>query len=119
MRYRTDGGRGSGQRERIFGRNKRGADDFALKVEHDKRGTVFVDPAEGKTRFGEYAQLWLAQRVLAEGTVATYESVLRIHILPAFGGKHLATVWRRDIKDLLTRMRHRGLGASRITRPTW
>jgi hypothetical protein len=27
VRYRTDGGRGSGQRERSFGRNKRGAED--------------------------------------------------------------------------------------------
>ncbi|MBO3752549.1 hypothetical protein J5X84_41405 [Streptosporangiaceae bacterium NEAU-GS5] len=37
-----------------------------------------------------------------------------IHILPALGGKHLSVVRRRDIKDLISLMRSKGLGASRI-----
>jgi hypothetical protein len=43
VRYRTPGGRASHQREQSF-TAKRNADDFALKVEHDKRANVFIDP---------------------------------------------------------------------------
>jgi len=45
VRYRTLGGRASRQQERSFGADRREADDFALKVEHDKRARVFIDPA--------------------------------------------------------------------------
>ena len=44
VRYRTAGGRSSRQREQSFGTDLREAEDFALKVEHDKRARVFVDP---------------------------------------------------------------------------
>jgi hypothetical protein len=37
VRYRTAGGRASHQRERSFGADLREAEDFALKVEYDKR----------------------------------------------------------------------------------
>jgi integrase len=36
VRYRTTGGRSSRQREQSFGTDRREAEDFALKVEHDK-----------------------------------------------------------------------------------
>lgn len=35
------GGQSSRQREQSFGANLRDAEDFALKVEHDKRARVF------------------------------------------------------------------------------
>jgi hypothetical protein len=48
VRYRTAGGRASRQRERGFGDELREAEDFALKVEYDKRSRTFVDPRAGQ-----------------------------------------------------------------------
>jgi integrase len=114
VRYRTPGGRSGRQRERSFGQDKREAEDFALKVEHDKRARVFVDPKEGETLFRTYAEEWLGHRIIADSSSETYASVLRTHIYPAFGGKKLNTVRRQDIKNLVAAMRADGIGASRV-----
>jgi integrase len=114
VRYRAAGGRSGRQRQRSFGQNKREADDFALKVEHDKRASVFVDPKEGETLFKTYADGWLRQRIIADSSSDTYGSVLRTHVYPAFGGKKLSTVRRQDIKDLVASMCANGIGASRV-----
>lgn len=114
VRYRAAGGRSGRQREKSFGQNKREAEDFALKVEHDKRASVFVDPKEGDTLFRAYADNWLRQRIIADSSSDTYGSVLRTHIYPAFGGKKLNTVRRQDIKNLVAAMRANGIGASRV-----
>ncbi|MBO3752513.1 hypothetical protein J5X84_41200 [Streptosporangiaceae bacterium NEAU-GS5] len=113
VRYRGDGGRAGRQRERRF-TDRREARDFLLKVEYDKRAGVFIDPADGRVRFQDYAQLWLDQRVIAERTVEGYESVLRVHINPAFGTKYLGVIRRSDIKNLVATMRRKGLSGSRI-----
>jgi hypothetical protein len=55
VRYRTTGGRSSRQREQSFGDDLREADDFALKVEHDKRARTFVDPKAGRILFRDAA----------------------------------------------------------------
>ena len=59
VRYRTAGGRSSRQREQSFGDDLREAEDFALKVEHDKRAHVFVDPKAGQALFRTEAETWL------------------------------------------------------------
>jgi hypothetical protein len=48
VRYRTDGGRTSKQREQSFGDDLKEAENFLLKVEHDKKAHVFIDP-EGES----------------------------------------------------------------------
>ena len=51
VRYRTTGGRSSRQREQSFGTDLPEAENFALKVEHDKRAYVFIDPRAGRAVF--------------------------------------------------------------------
>lgn len=114
VRYRTLGGRASRQQERPFGADRREADDFALKVEHDKRARVFIDPAAGDVLFRAYAQTWLARHLGADSTVAGYRSVLNAHVFPAFGHRPLSRVRREDVKDLIAVMRGKGLSASRV-----
>jgi integrase len=114
VRYRTLGGRASRQQERSFGTSRREADDFALKVEHDKRASVFIDPAAGDVLFRGYAETWLSRHTGADSTVAGYRSVLRAHVNPAFGNRPLSRVRREDIKNLIAVMRGKGLGASRV-----
>jgi integrase len=113
VRYRTPGGRASSQRERSFA-NKREADDFALKVEHDKRAHVFVDPRGGQALFKVEAETWLSRHLGADTSITAYRSVLRAHVLPAIGDKRLGAVRRDDIKSLIAVMRAKGLSASRI-----
>jgi integrase len=85
VRYRTTGGRSSRQREQSFGEDLREAEDFALKVEYDKRTRTFVDPKAGRVLFRDAAGTWLDQHLGADSSIATYRSVLRAHIDPAIG----------------------------------
>ena len=114
VRYRTTGGRSSRQREQSFGDDLREAEDFALKVEHDKRARIFVDPKAGRVLFRDAAGTWLDQHLGADSSVATYRSVLRAHIDPAIGGKPIGAIRREDIKALIAAMHRKGLSASRI-----
>jgi integrase len=114
VRYRTTGGRSSRQREQSFGTGLRDAEDFALKVEHDKRARVFVDPKAGQVLFRTAAETWLDQHLGADSGIATYRSVLRAHIDPAIGGKPIGVIRREDIKALIAGMHRKGLSASRI-----
>ena len=114
VRYRTTGGRSSSQREQSFGGDLHEAENFALKVEHDKRAHTFVDPKAGRMLFRDAAATWLDQHLGADSSVATYRSVLRAHIDPAIGGKPIGAVRREDIKALIAAMHRKGLSASRI-----
>jgi integrase len=114
VRYRSAGGRSSRQRERSFGDDLREAEDFALKVEHDKRARTFVDPRAGQALFRDEAGIWLDQHLGADSSIATYRSVLRAHIDPAIGGKPISAIRREDIKSLIAGMHRKGLSASRI-----
>jgi integrase len=114
VRYRTTGGRSSRQREQSFGDDLREAEDFALKVEHDKRTHVFVDPKAGRELFRDAAGTWLDQHLGADSSIATYRSVLRAHIDPAIGGKPIGAIRREDIKTLIAAMHRKGLSSSRI-----
>jgi len=114
VRYRTTGGRSSRQHEQSFGDDLREAEDFALKVEHDKRARTFVDPKAGRELFCDAAGTWLDQHLGADSSIATYRSVLRAHIDPAIGGKPIGTIRREDIKALIAAMHRKGLSASRI-----
>jgi integrase len=114
VRYRTTGGRSSRQREQSFGGDLREAEDFALKVEHDKRARTFVDPKAGQVLFRDAAGTWLDQHLGADSSIATYRSVLRAHIDPAIGGKQIGAIRREDIKALIAAMHRKGLSASRI-----
>ena len=114
VRYRTTGGRSSRQREQSFGDDLREAEDFALKVEYDKRTRTFVDPKVGRVLFRDAAGTWLDQHLGADSSIATYRSVLRAHVDPAIGGKPIAGIRREDIKALIAAMHRKGLSASRI-----
>jgi integrase len=114
VRYRTIGGRSSRQREQSFGDDLREAEDFALKVEHDKRTRTFVDPKAGRVLFRDAAGTWLDQHLGADSSIATYRSVLHAHIDPAIGAKPIAGIRREDIKTLIAAMHRKGLSASRI-----
>jgi integrase len=114
VRYRTDGGRTSRQREQSFGDDLKEAENFLLKVEHDKKAHVFIDPEAGKAVFRAEAEAWLAQRIGADSSDMTYTSVLRTHVYPAIGHRQIRTIRREEIKEIIVRMSRKGLSPSRI-----
>jgi integrase len=114
VRYRTTGGRSGRQREKSFGRDRREAQDFALKIEYDKRARTFIDPKAGEILFRKYSDEVVGHRIVAESTREVYASLLRTHINPTFGNRPINAVRREDIKKLITTMIARGLGPSRI-----
>ena len=114
VRYRTPGGRASRQREQSFGDDLREAEDFLLKVEHDKKARVFIDPKAGTATFRAEAEAWLAHHLGADSSISTYQSVLRAHVYPAIGDRQIRVIRRDDVKALIAAMSRKGLGASRI-----
>jgi integrase len=52
----------------------------------------WIDPRIGRTPFGDYAPVWMKSRLHKIGTSDTYESHLRIHIVPVFGKYGLAAI---------------------------
>ncbi|HEY2265351.1 MAG TPA: site-specific integrase [Streptosporangiaceae bacterium] len=114
VRYRTEGGRSSKQREESFGGDRKEAEDFLLKIEHDKKAHVFIDPKAGQVTFREEAEAWLENHLGADSSISTYQSVLRTHVYPATGDRAIGKIRREDIKALIAAMKRKGLSASRI-----
>ena len=71
-----------------------------------RRG-AWSDPSAGQITVGQWATRWLEQRTdLRPRTRSLYELLLRRHILPVFGSKHLPSVrptqvasWRAELAD--------------------
>lgn len=87
-RYRDPAGK---EHARHFER-KVDAERFLTSVEADKLRGDWIDPAHGRVTFGEYARTWLDGRVHRETTAARVDVDLRVHILPTFENRPLASV---------------------------
>ena len=53
-------------------------------------------------------------RELPRSDTLAYRSVLRTHVYPAIGHRQIRTIRREEIKEIIAKMRRKGLGASRI-----
>jgi integrase len=98
VRYRA-GGR---QRERSFRHDQKVvANDFALKVEHDKKAAAFIDPKLGDVTVTAWCTRWIRQHQGADNSRAVYQAVLANHIQPAIGDLAVRRVTREHVQDLL------------------
>lgn len=97
-------------------RTKGEAEDFADAVETDIGRGQYLDPRLGKKTFGEWAEEWLSAREteIKPKTLIGYQGLLRVHILPAFGGTPMARIRPLDIQRFLARMVELNLSRSRI-----
>jgi integrase len=80
---------------------------FTRKVEAqqflDRLGTSvsegnYVDPAAGKVTFGVYASAWAAAQPHRANTAASVETILRVHILPTFGRRPIASIRTSEVQ---------------------
>lgn len=101
VRYRTPDRR---QTDKRGFKTKRDAEAFASQIEVDKRKGVYVAPAAGRVRLGEYAQAWLdGKHDLKPSTRDRYQRVLNVHLVKkkdvALGD--ISRAWVRDwVADL-------------------
>ncbi|MCI0385096.1 site-specific integrase [Streptomyces sp. CNQ085] len=65
------------------------AEIWLSQVEADLTRGNWQDPDAGAVNFEDYAKRWIAERGLRPTTVELYERLLRIHLLPTFGGLDL------------------------------
>lgn len=68
---------------------KSDAQDWLNLTRADIERDLWRDPDAGAVNFGKYALRWKEERGLAPTTLDRYDGLLRLHILPTFGGKDL------------------------------
>ena len=61
------------------------AQDAQLKIAHDKRARVFIDPKLGSARFRDECEKWISRHPGREVTKAAYRSILNAHVGPVLG----------------------------------
>ncbi len=113
VRYREPGGRSGRQRETSFP-TKKEAEAHGIKMENDKRSGVYIDPEAGRLPVRVWADQWLAQHVVTEGTRRVYDGFFRNYLIPFMGHKTIAGVTSADVKRLQADMVNGGLMASTV-----
>ncbi|WP_250283127.1 tyrosine-type recombinase/integrase [Frankia sp. CiP1_Cm_nod2] len=80
------------------------AENCLNSVEADKLRGTYIDPVKGRTLVRGYVRdTWLPAQVQhAPNTAARTETILRVHILPAFGDAQLGRVRRSAIQAWIT-----------------
>lgn len=68
---------------------KSDAQEWLNLTRADIERDVWRDPDAGAVNFEKYALRWKEERGLAPTTLDRYDGLLRLHILPTFGGKDL------------------------------
>ncbi|MFK4224741.1 tyrosine-type recombinase/integrase [Streptomyces sp. NPDC019890] len=83
------------------------ADDWLAEQQTEIRRGDWQDPDAGAVNFGVYALQWVQERDLSATTAELYRRLLRLHILPTFGGMDLDEItpphvrtWRADRKQV-------------------
>ena len=96
-------------------RLKSDAERFAVAIESSKLRGEWVDPRLGKTSFREWSRRWASTTVgLKPKTQQGYESLLRAHLLPAFGDIPLMRIQPVDVREWVARLNDQGLSSSRV-----
>src|SRR5262245_39898388 len=93
-RWRTPDG---ASRSRTFPRRVE-AERFLTTVESSKLTGGYVDPTAGRVMFETYAERWRDAQVHRATTAATVGGHLRVHILPTFGRRPIASVRPSEVQ---------------------
>jgi integrase len=64
----------------------------------------WVDPRNGRTTFGAFAEAWRKSQIHSPGTAELIEGHFRRHVLPTFGHRPLASVRPSEIQALVKRL---------------
>ncbi len=91
------------------------AERHLTSVEHSKATGAYVAPEAGRLTVGEYAATWLDRQVqLKPSTRATYDVLMRGHVLPTFGAMPLGRIEHSAVTAWVARLSERGLSGSTV-----
>lgn len=109
--------RGPDNRERSKTFERRvDAERWLTGVEHSKLTGSYIDPSAGKVTFGHWASEWLARPGKRPSAWARDESVVRVHLLPAFGTRALGTITPSHVQALVSSWVTAGLAPRTVRR---
>ena len=103
-------------RERTL-RTKAEAERFERSVRHRLDVGTYRDPRLARITFKQWHDRWwptVEDSDRAPNTVAQYESLLRLHVLPHLGHRRLGELRRIDFEEWLGKLRSEGLSASTV-----
>jgi integrase len=116
VRYRiADPQTGQLRQKRENFTKKSDADRRAAEVQTDNSRGQFIDPADAKIRFRDYAESWRAAQPHRHGTVASAEQNLRLHIYPTFGDRYIRTIRQTEVQGWLTGLTREGGGTLSVS----
>ena len=99
------------QRFRTQAEALRFCDDLNVKLSRGHNPQV----RDGRRLFQEYAREWLASlHDVAPRTRQSYETLFRVHVFPAFGGRQLRDIRRSDCEAYVRALRAKGLAPPTI-----
>lgn len=108
-RHRGPDGR---ERSRTFPR-KHEADRWLAGVETSVARGEWLDPARSSMTVAAWAQAWLLTRAdLRATTRARLDGIVRLHVVPQFGHRRLASISNSEIRAWVTRMSADGMSAA-------
>jgi integrase len=108
--YRDPDGR---RRSRVFD-TKAQAKAFLAATQTDIVRGKWIDPRGGDVPFGEWADRWLAARVVRPTTLAGDSARLRRHLVPAFDGLPLKSITPLIVRSWVARMTAAGLAPKTV-----
>ncbi len=91
------------------------ADRWATTQEGQKQRGNWVSPSAGKKRLDDYANEWLETATyLAPNTRHRYESLLRVHIVPALGPVSVNAIRPSDLRAFVKALTDKGLAPKTV-----
>ncbi len=109
-RYRDDAGK---EHARHFTR-KVDAQRWLDEVTASVLTGAYVDPRAGRVTFGEYARAWQQAQIHRRNTAAAVDSALRVHALPRFGARQMASVRPSEIQAFVRELTEKGLAPATV-----
>ncbi len=129
LRQRESGGwqarwyNDAGDRQSRMFPNRTEAKKFLDRVSADRQRGDYLDHRDAARTFASLAEEWLAVKVKRPKTLAGYETLLRVHLLPTFGPRPVGSLRPLDVRRWLADEQRRGVGpgtvrnAYRVLRP--
>ncbi len=88
------------------------AERWLTRTEADLLNGEWINPDDGGIPFAEYAAAWIEERPgLRPSTIKAYRSVLRRHLIPAFGVRAICEIKEANVRRWRKTMLDSGVGA--------
>jgi integrase len=111
VRYRDPSGK---QKARTFASEK-AAVDYEAEVRTDMRRGAYLDPQAGQMKVAPWSEKWIAaQGHLKPSTRTRYRGLLKVQILPKWGGCSLQDVDFLEVQGWVSDMTSSGLSGSTV-----